>query len=48
MAEGCYEYPISVSGKAQSLFQFSLDLSKEPSKRFHYLVRAVLQGCWMN
>lgn len=29
MAEGCYEYTVSVSGKAQSLFQFSLDLSKE-------------------
>lgn len=29
MAEGCYEYTISVSGKAQSLFQFSLDLPKE-------------------
>lgn len=29
MAEGCYEYTISVSGKVQSLVQFSLDLSKE-------------------
>lgn len=27
--EGCYECTISVAGKAQSLFQFSLNLSKE-------------------
>lgn len=41
MAEGCYEYTVSVSGKAQSLFQFSLDLSKESLQK----VLLSSQGC---
>lgn len=44
-AEGCYEYTVSVAGKAQS---FHLIFPNNPSEKFYYLVRAVLQGSWMN